>query len=73
MAVSHQVRKGKSTTTKTEYIVIHGVKEISKRREESFTDWNKALDFFREKEAERVHVNMIKKTTKTTTNTEVIA
>lgn len=73
MAVSHQVRKGKSTTTKTEYIVIHGVKEINKRREESFTKWDKALKFFREKEAERVHVNMIKKTTETTTNTEVIA
>lgn len=69
----HKLKKESKTTNKTEYIIIHGVKKVSERREESFTDWDMATSFFKEKEKEGVHVNMIKKTTKIITNTEVIA
>lgn len=70
---THKAKKENKTTNKTEYIIIHGAKEVSKRREESFTDWDMATSFFKEKEKESVHVNMIKKTTETTISTEVIA
>lgn len=58
--------------TKTEYIIYHGVKKVSDRRVDSFTDWNQATKFFREKEKEGVNVNMVKRYTKTIIETETI-
>jgi menaquinone-dependent protoporphyrinogen IX oxidase len=68
------ILKNSDTTKKViKYIVLHGVKKVSDRREKEFTDWNKALEFIRDKESEGVHVDVIKKTIVTNTKIEKIS
>lgn len=57
------LKNNKRETSEIEYIVAHGVKKISQRREDSFYEWQKALDFFKEKEKENVYIDIFKKTT----------
>lgn len=48
----------------TTYIVMHGAKDINLRRETTFDNFDKALEFAQE-ESKKTHVNMYKKVTET--------